>query len=186
MLISSGSALVALPGFGNSISGSRNQATSVGIVDKRSAVIVQMLLELRPNLFLDLLALSTRSPACRTARPAPPSPKCPPRGSRARFRRRTREKSTLAPELPLRNGRQRPRRIEIDGMAVYQRHILRKIKLDSVHPSRLQLAQVRQRGCGALEIRSHQRGHGLHRHGRDVEIGRGLKRTRIAFDRGGQ
>ena len=73
-----------------------------------------------------------------------------------------------APELSLRDGRERPVRVEVDRVAVGERLVGLEIELDAVHPLRPKLAEPRQRRCSTHQLRREKSLHDLHRHRRDM------------------
>ena len=135
------------------MSGSRNQSTRLPILELHVAGRVERRLQLRPDFVLDLLArgCAHRRLAVEVARRRPV--RDVDREDSPDATVAVRRQVVAAPELPLRDRRQRPVRVEIDRVAVGERLIGLEVELDAVHPFRTQLAEPRKRRRGARELR---------------------------------
>ena len=125
VLTSSGSRFVASVGFGYDDVGVEEPVGAIGVAS--TVAVVERGLELGPDLVGDLVAWCSRGDlALGRVRPGSPSRRCPPRGCRRRCPSPMSCGLKSRPELPLGDRRQRPRRVDVDAVAVHERHVARR------------------------------------------------------------
>ena len=149
MLISSGSRLVASRRVRELDRRVEEPGEHVALVEHRLRAVVEVVGELAPDLGADLLAACSAMATLPVRRPGVSQSETSTERMPSHAPVAVAREVDVAPELGLRDRRQRPLGVDVDRVAVDERHVAVEVEQHAVHPARDEAVERRQAAARA-------------------------------------